>query len=69
MVALILDIILGNLYAWSSGQTGRFIFQTVGCLMIIFYLIDWRKEEFEAGESIKIQQGTCILWGGWRIPG
>lgn len=63
MVAFILNIILGNLYSWSSGQTGRFIFQMVGSHVFFFFLTDWQKEEIEAGESMKIQQETCFFCG------
>lgn len=59
------------------GQTGSCVFQMVGSHVHLF-LVDWRKEEFKAGEYVMIHEGPCCLWDSleecwvevsWIYPG
>ena len=38
-----------------------FVFQMVGSHFHLF-LVDWRKEEFKAGEYVKFHKGPFSLW-------
>ena len=65
LIAIILLLSLRNVYSHYSGHLSSFTFQIVGS-HVHFFLADWRKEEFEAGESMRIQEGPCSLSGGLR---
>ena len=46
--------------------TDRQLYLSDGGFYVHLFLADWRKEEFQTGESIMVQDRPCSLW---VVPG